>query len=72
MKLLAKKINAEGDITATFLQVLENEDVIAKLSRILSGSIDIKMDQVNKRLDKIIWDSKDVIDRIASTERDND
>jgi hypothetical protein len=64
------------DLTASFLQVLDSDDVVAKLAEILSASVhlmlDEKLGQVNKRLDKIIQDNKNIIDRINLVEQEYD
>ena len=64
------------ELTASFLKVLENDDVVAKLAEAMSTSfqllLDEKTDHINKKLDKIINDNKLVLDRITEIERDND
>ena len=64
------------DLTASFLKILENGDVVSKHSVTLSASIqlmlDEKVDHVNKKLDKIIQDNKSLLDRMAIIEREND
>jgi hypothetical protein len=63
------------DMTTSFLQVLENADVVAKLAQLLSTSfqllLDEKLNEVNKRLDRIIHDNKTVIDRVSAVEQEN-
>ncbi len=55
---------AVKDMTTSFLQVLDNDLVITKLAQMLSVSIclmlDEKMDQLNKRFDKINLDNKNL------------
>ncbi len=64
------------ELTASFLSVLDNEDVVAKLANTLSASINLilieKMNPVLQKLDKIISDNKALNERIVNIEREND
>ncbi len=64
------------DTAASFVSLLDNEDVIAKLAQVLSASLqlifDEKINPVIQRLDAIIKDNKALNDRIAAVEKEND
>ena len=64
-----------NNMTAVFLQVLDNENVIAKFAQILSASIqlilDEKLTQLNKKLDKVMQDNKVVTDKVSEIEKEN-
>ncbi len=74
------KVSADKEVAAnlaaSFLSVLDNDEVIAKLARILSISfqliLDEKLDPLNKKLDKFAHDNKILVDRVSSAEREND
>ncbi len=63
------------DMTASFLAVLDNEDVVVKLAQILSASIQLTLNKkivsVHQKLDKIIQDNKNLSERLSSIEREN-
>ncbi len=63
------------DITASFLAVLDNDEVITKLATALSVSINLALEErlapLMKKLDGIIADNKVLHNRVDAVEREN-
>ncbi len=76
-KDMAKETSSKevGEMTVAFLQVLDNDEVVTKLAQILSASIQLileeKLNHFNKKLDKIVQDSKSISDKICAVEHEN-
>ncbi len=64
------------DTAASFVSLLDNEELVAKLAQVLSVSfqliLDEKLNPVIQRLDAIIKDNKALNDRIVVVEKEND
>ena len=61
---MAKRVSI-NDITASFLSVLDNEDVITKIGQVLAASIKLfltkQIKPVHKKLDKIMDENKSLL-----------
>lgn len=66
---------ATKDSTASFLNILDNDDVIEKLGKALSVSIQLTIDEfmkpIHKKLDQILADNKVTMERLSNVEKEN-
>ena len=68
--------NTQKDSTSSFLQVLDNSDVVTKIVKVLSTSINLifneKLNSVLFKLDKLINDNKALNDKLDKLKRENE
>ncbi len=66
---------AVKDLTTSLINVLDNADVLEKLTQVLSASIQLTFDErivtVHQKLDKILEDNKVMAGKISDLEKEN-
>ena len=72
---MAKGISV-NDMSASFLSVLDNEDVFTKIGQVLAASIQLFLTEqikpVHEKLDKIMDENKKLAARLSNMEKEND
>jgi len=67
---------SNASFAATFVALLDNDEIVTKLSQVLSTSFQLILEEslrpMNKKLDAIINDNKIIKDRITAVENENE